>query len=243
MFMYRRIVSLLAIALTAFAVQAEDEVDPVREALEKVIPNSQNMAIADSPLPGLKQVTIDATVVYASEDGRYLLQGKLFDLETRTDLTEEAMSGVRRDLMKNVDDKQLISFTPESPIYDVYVFTDIDCGYCRRLHGQIKEYNELGIAVHYLFFPRAGFGSHSFDKAVSVWCADDQRQAFTSAKLGEEPAAEKCDNPINDQYELGQKIGMTGTPAIVLGDGSMVRGYMPPEPLLNHLQQNGIAPR
>ncbi|GAB4181745.1 MAG: DsbC family protein [Wenzhouxiangellaceae bacterium] len=232
-----------SLLFVAVAVQAADENDPLRQALATVLPNTDNMAIADSPIDGLKQVTIDATVIYASEDGRYLVQGKLFDLATRTDLTEEAMSGVRKGLMKNVDGSELISFTPESPIYDVYVFTDIDCGYCRRLHAQIEDYNRLGIAVHYLFFPRAGFGSPSFDKAVSVWCAKDQMEAFTAAKAGDEPESKKCDNPVKAQYDLGQKIGMTGTPAIVLADGSMVRGYMPPDALLQHLQQANITTR
>lgn len=235
----------IAIFLLSFslAVAAQAATDPVRQALSTILPNAEGMAIADSPVPGMKQVTIDSTVVYVSEDGHYLMQGKLFDLQTRTDLTEEAMSGIRRDLMKDADVGEMISFAPENPLYDVYVFTDIDCGYCRRLHSQVDEYNRLGIAVHYLFFPRAGIGSPSYSKAVSVWCADDKRSAFTSAKLGDEPQAKNCDNPVQKQYELGQKIGMTGTPALVLKDGSMIRGYMPPENLLQHLQQNQVAAR
>jgi thiol:disulfide interchange protein DsbC len=232
----RRIALFLLTMLSVSLVQAAE--DPVREALGKILPNSDKMAIADSPMQGIKQVTLDSMVVYVSEDGHYLMQGKLFDLETRTDLTEEAMSGVRRELMGGADTASMISFAPEDPLYDVYVFTDIDCGYCRRLHAQIEEYNRLGIAVHYLFFPRAGVGSPSFSKAVSVWCSDDQREAFTSAKLGQDPQSVNCDNPIQAQYELGQKIGMTGTPALVMKDGSMVRGYMPPANLLQHLQQN-----
>lgn len=225
----------------ALAATAHAAPDPVRQALSTILPNAESMAIADSPIEGMKQVTIDSTVVYVSDDGHYLMQGKLFDLQTRTDLTEEAMSGIRKDLMKDVNVGEMITFAPENPIYDVYVFTDIDCGYCRRLHAQVEEYNRLGIAVHYLFFPRAGIGSPSYSKAVSVWCSDDQRSAFTSAKLGEEPSSKNCDNPIQRQYELGQKIGMTGTPALVLKDGSMIRGYMPPENLLQHLQQNQLA--
>lgn len=232
-----RQISLFLLALF-FVAAAQGADDPVRQALSKILPNADKMAIADSPITGIKQVTIDSTVVYVSTDGHYLMQGKLFDLETRTDLTEEALSTIRKDLMADVDTAGMISFVPESPLYDVYVFTDIDCGYCRRLHSQIEEYNRLGIAVHYLFFPRAGVGSPSFSKAVSVWCADDKQAAFTAAKLGDDPAPESCDNPVLEQYELGQRIGMTGTPALVLKDGSMVRGYMPPDNLLKHLEQN-----
>ena len=232
----RRISLFLLTFLFVAAAQGAD--DPVRQALAKIIPNSENMAIADSPLTGIKQVTIDSMVFYVSEDGNYLMQGKLFDLETRTDLTEEALSVIRKDLMADVDSAGMISFAPEDALYNVYVFTDIDCGYCRRLHAQIEEYNRLGIAVHYLFFPRSGVGTPSFSKAVSVWCADDKQAAFTAAKLGDDPAPESCDNPVQAQYELGQKIGMTGTPALVLANGSMVRGYMPPAQLLQHLEQN-----
>lgn len=211
--------------------------DPVRSALAQVLPNAETVAISDSPIAGYKQVAMDANVVYVSEDGQYLIQGKLFDLKTRMDLTEEAVSEQRKGIIEKVDTAQMISFAPENPKHEIVVFTDIDCGYCRRLHGQVEDYNRLGIAVRYMFLPRSGLASPSFEKAANVWCADNQQQAFTAAKLGEQPESSACTHPIAEQLALGQKIGITRTPTIVLGDGSVVLGYLPPQNLLEHLEK------
>jgi thiol:disulfide interchange protein DsbC len=117
------------------------------------------------------------------------------------------------------------------------VFTDIDCGYCRKLHSQIDEYNKQGIAIHYMAFPRAGIGSHSYEKAVSVWCADDPRNALTQAKLGAEPDPLQCDNTIAQQYQLGVDLGVSGTPSLLTSAGQMIPGYVPPEQLRARLDQ------
>jgi len=135
----------------------------------------------------------------------------------------------------NSADEQ-ISFSPEKAEYNLLVFTDLDCGYCRKLHNQMEEYNEEGIAIHYLAFPRAGVGSESYDKFVSVWCADDQREALTLAKNGDDPEPQKCPNPIADQYELGREVGVTGTPALVTADGTLIPCYMPPKQLRQRLE-------
>ncbi len=111
------------------------------------------------------------------------------------------------------------------------VFTDIDCGYCRKLHAQMAEYNEQGIAISYLAFPRAGIGSRSYEKAVSVWCSEDQQDAMTQAKLGADPDPLQCDNPIAEQYQLGQQLGVTGTPALLTSSGQLIPGFVPPQQL------------
>ncbi len=236
---------IVLIAIAAAPVMAQPDADPVRAAITSLVPNAGQIVIADSPVQGMKQVTIDAQVVYVSADGRYLLQGKMFDLETRTDLTEDALSVQRRAILEAYPADKQITFSPKGEKkYDITVFTDIDCGYCRRLHSQIDEYNALGIAVHYMFFPRSGPATPSFSKAVSVWCADDRLAALTAAKQGNDPLPAECANPVAEQYEIGNRIGMTGTPAIILANGLMIRGYMPPEQLAQHLQtQKNLAAR
>jgi thiol:disulfide interchange protein DsbC len=119
----------------------------------------------------------------------------------------------------------------------VSIFTDIDCGFCRRLHAEMAQYNKQGIAVRYLFYPRAGIGSDSYKKAVSVWCADDRQAAMDSAKAGNEVPEKTCENPVEAHYELGQQMRVQGTPAIVLEDGEMVPGYVPPDKLRRALDQ------
>src|SRR5690606_20009096 len=116
-----------------------------------------------------------------------------------------------------------------------------DCGYCRKMHTQIAEYNKLGIEVDYLFFPRTGPNTPSFDKAVSVWCAKDRKAAFTAAKNGMEPVPQKCDNPVAEQFDLGMKVGVEGTPTVLAQDGSKLGGYLPPDQLLARLQSLGKA--
>ncbi len=234
----RQFSSLIWLVLPLMAIapnsQAQDYPE-VSQAIQKLIPNAQQIAIAETPVPGVLEVQVDSDIIYLSADGNYLLQGRLFDLENRVDLTDRARSAVRRELLGTVSTAEQISFAPTNPEHSVIVFTDVDCGYCRKLHEQMAEYNELGIAIHYMMYPRAGIGSPSYDKAVSVWCSADQKTAMTQAKQGKEPVRRDCDNPVESQYKLGQKIGMTGTPAIVTLDGTLIPGYVPPGALKQRL--------
>lgn len=231
---------VLSLAAIAPISQAQDY-PQVNEAIQKLIPNAEQVAIAETPIPGVLEVQVNSDIIYLSADGGYLLQGRLFDLEKRLDLTDQARSGIRRELLSTVSDAEQISFAPPNPEHDVIVFTDVDCGYCRKLHEQMDQYNNLGIAIHYMMYPRAGVGSHSYDKAVSVWCSADQKSAMTSAKQGNEPVKRECDNPVESQYQLGQKIGMTGTPAIVTKDGTLIPGYVPPDALKQRLDALSAA--
>jgi len=214
---------------------ADDNYQQVQDKIRILVPGAEHIAVADSPVPGLLEVTIDTDIVYTSADGRILVQGRLYDIETRQDLTDVSRSKLRRKKIKTIDSEQQIVFAPQDVKYELMVFTDIDCGYCRRLHGQIAEYNAEGIAIRYMLFPRAGIGSHSYEKAVSVWCASDQRSAMTNAKLGNEPEPEQCTNPVADQYNLGNALGVTGTPALLTYDGQLIPGYVPPKALKQRL--------
>jgi thiol:disulfide interchange protein DsbC len=226
---------LLAVALTVEA--AEVDYSNVEERIRTLAPQAASIAISETPIENLLMVQIGGDIVYATADGKYLVQGRVIDMDTREDLTEGAKSEVRRELLATADTKTQITFAPEEPKYDLTVFTDIDCGYCRKLHAQMDEYNQQGIAIHYMAFPRAGVGSHSFEKAVSVWCASDQRNALTQAKLGAEPDPLQCDNPIEEQYKLGVELGVSGTPSLLTAEGTMIPGYVPPEQLRARLDQ------
>jgi thiol:disulfide interchange protein DsbC len=215
---------------------ADKDFNAVQEKVRGLVPNAKTIAVSETPIEGILQVQINNDIVYVTENGQYLLQGKIIDIETRANITDEAKSGIRIGLLAELNRDEQITFAPEAPKYDLLVFTDIDCGYCRKLHNQMAGYNEEGIAIHYMAFPRAGVGSASYDKFVSVWCADDQQEALTLAKNGDEPEPLKCPNPIADQYELGREVGVTGTPALVTTDGTLIPGYMPPEQLRKRLE-------
>lgn len=238
-----RLVSLLLpmlfVTVGAVADDVTDNYGAVKDRIGTLVPGSNDIAIAETPLDGILEVRVGSEVVYMTDDGRYLVQGRVVDLDTQTDLTEVAQAKLRREAVRRIDKSEAISFSPENPVHEVYAFTDIDCGYCRRMHGQMEEYMEQGIAFHYLMFPRAGKGSHSWEKASYVWCAADKQEAMTTAKLGQEPEPAQCEDPVDTQYKLGQEVGVTGTPALVTMNGTLLPGYVPPEQLRTRLDQLG----
>jgi len=204
----------------------------IRAALIKAMPDSKIDSIKASPIAGFKEVAIGGRVIYVSADGRFLIQGSLFDLNTRTSLTETSQAQIRRGILAKVGPERRIIFAAANPKHRVTVFTDIDCGYCRKLHQQIADYNKLGISVEYIFYPRSGMGTESADKAISVWCSADRRKAMTDAKSDRPVPKKTCTNPIAADYELGQTMGFDGTPAVYAPDGSQIGGYLAPVQML-----------
>jgi thiol:disulfide interchange protein DsbC len=221
-------------------VSAQSGEPAVRGAIESLVPGAKIESISESVVAGLYEVTIDGRVVYVTAEGRYLLQGSIFDIPNRIDITEAGRSKIRAEALAGVTTGRIV-FAPPNPKYTLTVFTDIDCGYCRKMHEHITEYNSAGIAIEYLFFPRAGVGSDSFAKAVSVFCSTNQQSAMTEAKTGVELDRKDCTNPIADQYALGQRIGVTGTPAVITEDGTQIGGYMPPDQLIQRLDAMAAA--
>ena len=233
---WRKGAVLVALAATiSGSAIAETDYQAVEAKLRSVAPTAGTIAISETPIEGLLQAQINNEILYVSSDGVYLLQGSMYEIETRTNMTEQAKSVFRKEIVNEIDFTQAISFSPEKPEYELIVFTDIDCGYCRKLHNQVEEYMEEGIAIRYMAYPRAGIGSHSYDKFVSVWCAADQRSAMTLAKNGTDPEPAQCDNPISEQFDLGRAVGVSGTPALVTMDGTLIPGYMPPKTLKQRL--------
>jgi len=227
---------------SAFAeTKQNQDFDAVEAKIRALVPNAKTIAVSETPIAGLLQVQINSDIVYVTANGQYLLQGQIMDIDTRANITDQAKSGIRLGLLNGLKMDEQITFATENPKYELLVFTDIDCGYCRKLHSQIKEYNDEGIAIHYMAFPRAGIGSNSYDKAVSVWCAADQQTALTMAKQGADPDPENCENPIAEQYELGVALGVTGTPALLTSDGTLIPGYVPPEQLRERLDKMAAA--
>ena len=215
---------------------------PIRAAIAKAVPNTAIDSIKPSLIAGYKEVAISGQVVYVSNDGKYLLQGSIIDLGTRENLTQASEAVIRRGVLDAVPRERRIVFSPANPKYRVTVFTDIDCGYCRKMHTQMADYNKAGISVEYLFFPRAGLNSESYTKAVNVWCATDRRQALTDAKLDKPVPKKTCANPVSADYELGRRVGVDGTPAVYAPDGSQLGGYLPPDQMLARLAKQSGKP-
>ncbi|MEO5629624.1 MAG: DsbC family protein [Thermomonas sp.] len=210
----------------------------VRDVLKELNPRIGIDRIGPAPFPGFREVVASGQVVYVSDDGKYLFQGGLLDIAKRKDLTEVAMAKVRVDVLRTLPVSDRIVFAPAGkPKHTVVVLTDIECGYCRKFHSEIAEYTKRGIEVEYLAFPRAGIGSPDYKKMVSVWCADDRRKAMTDAKNDRTVASKTCKTPVDMQHAAGLRMGLTGTPMILTTDGEMLGGYLPPDALLQRLEQ------
>ena len=231
--------AILAALLLAGAAQAADDdgIERVRNSLRMLLPHLQVDDIRRSPIEGLYEVTFGNHIIYVTGDGKYLVQGRITDLETREAITERREQALKKAMLDRLDEKDMIVYGNEDLPYTVTVFTDIDCAYCRRLHREIADYNEAGIRIRYLAYPRAGPGSLSEKKAEAVWCAEDRRKALTLAKEGRKVPFKACDNPVRAQYQLGRDFGIAGTPALVLDDGEVIPGYVPPRRLRAALDQ------
>lgn len=210
----------------------------VRATLTGALPGAEIRRLRPAPIAGFTEAVVAGRVFYVSNDGRYIVDGAVIDMRERRNITDAAMDDIRVEGLKAIPTAQRIVFAPRDPKYTVTVFTDIDCGYCRMLHQHVAEYNALGIAVEYLFFPRAGEGSESWAKAESVWCAKDPRQAMTDAKGGQTLPAATCDSPVGAEYALGQDVGVNSTPAVFAENGAQLGGYLEPARLLAALQAN-----
>jgi thiol:disulfide interchange protein DsbC len=191
----------------------------------------QITSIGDAPVTGLLQIMTEKGLFYTSQNGKYLLQARIYDVEEgMRNVTEEALESVRLGGLTEFKDA-VIEYKANNEKYVVNIFTDITCGYCRKLHGEMTQYNDLGITVRYLAFPRGGINSNSYIDMVSVWCADDKQVAMDNAKAGGTVATKNCETKVAEQYAFGKKIGVNGTPNIIMPDGSVIPGYQPPEQL------------
>jgi len=168
--------------------------------------------------------------IYGMEDGIHFFTGNLFRFDGGiTNLSELRQNKKRKQLMNAISDEDTIAFGKGEVrfVETINVFTDVDCGYCRKLHSEIAEINALGIKVRYLAYPRGGIGSEGYEKLVTAWCSKDSQATLTNLKAGRTVEMSNCESPVKDQYFLGQQIGISGTPAIITSDGRLFPGYLP----------------
>jgi thiol:disulfide interchange protein DsbC len=210
--------------------------DP-RAVIAKKIPDVKLEDIRPAPIKGMYEVRMGGDSLYVTADGRYVISGDLFDLDTRANLTEEGRAVERRSALAKLDEREMIVFAPAKTEHTVTVFTDVDCGYCRKLHSEIEQLTKLGVRVRYLAYPRSGPGSPDWAKMEAVWCSKDRKAAITKAKLGENVKAENCATPVAKQFELGEKMGVRGTPAIFSMSGDYIGGYLPPADMKKRLDE------
>jgi thiol:disulfide interchange protein DsbC len=227
------------------AAAAAAAADP-RVALLKLLPAGSKLEdLRPSPIAGIYEFAQGAEISYLTADGKYFIDGNLYDMKSRDNLTETLRTHARVALINSVPESEMLIFSPPNPKYTITVFTDVDCAYCRKLHSQMAELNKMGIRVRYMFFPRTGPGTESWKKAEVVWCSPNRNEALTRAKTGAALDMNKicAPTPVKREYELGENIGVRGTPAIITESGDYISGYMEPRELLDQLKEFQVAKR
>lgn len=214
--------------------------EAISARIEQAFPGIEVTSVDDGPVAGLKAVMINGVeVVHVSEDGTFLFTGDVYELRDTgpVDLNDKRFEAVRKAGIGKIDPATMITFKAEQEQTELWVFTDVSCGYCRRLHQQMSEYNELGITIHYLAYPRGGMNNAVADTMRAVWCASDRVDAITQAKLAGASATppSDCQDPVAAQFELGRQFGVKGTPAMFTRDGVQLGGYVPPPELAKRL--------
>ena len=203
--------------------------EKLKTKLQKSLP-TKIAQVKKTPVAGVIEVAFeDGDSVYMSEDGNYILKGDIIDRRTSTNITKMSILGA-------ISDKDTIVFSKKNPEHTLTIFTDVDCGYCRKLHTEVPELMDSGVKVRYMLFPRAGPGSVTAKTMESVWCATDQQQAMTDAKTGKDVPSKACKNPIESHMNVAIKLGLEGTPFIVTGTGAVIPGYRPAKDLVSMLE-------
>ena len=204
-------------------------------------------AVKASAMPGLVELITNQGLFYASTDGKFFIQGKLYGLGGKvTNYSEESLAKIRMDGMSKFSDSMIV-YPAKDEKHVITVFTDITCGFCRQMHEKMDSYNDKGITVRYLAYPRAGvkdaYGNYSqgFKDLRSIWCHENPEEALTKAKMGSNVAARICDKPIEDEFDFGRQVGVSGTPAVILENGMLLPGYRDPDALITILEQMKAA--
>ncbi|MFI4890987.1 MAG: DsbC family protein [Steroidobacterales bacterium] len=237
---------LLAFAAAQCGVaSAEDAKDPRALLLKRLPPGAKLEDLRPAPIPGIYEFMEGASVSYLTADGKFFIDGNIYDMDTRQNLSEARRAQARVALISALPESQMVIFSPDNPRYTVTVFTDVDCQYCRKLHSEIAEINKLGVRVRYVFFPRSGPGTESWHKAEAVWCSANRNEALTRAKLGAAVDTSKicASTPVDREYNLGLSIGVRGTPAIVTESGDLISGYLPAHDLVQQIKDLQLARR
>jgi len=235
----RFIGALALVAFSSFSLAApadKEVVDSITQKLSSL--DIETTAVSPSAIDGLYEVLTSRGIYYVSKNAQFLVHGNIYNLDKQMENeTEKSLTSLR---LKQLDkfEKDMIVYKADQEKHVITVFTDTSCGYCQKLHAEMADYNNLGITVRYLAFPRGGLSSSAYNTMVSIWCADDPKAAMSKAKSRQEVEFKTCENSVKDQYALGQVFGVSGTPALVLEDGTLQPGYLPAPRLLQLLEQN-----
>ncbi len=227
---------LTSFTVSADTVESNDDITRLKQALARSLPNVEPSRISVTPVTGLYEVVVGSQVVYMSVDARYMIEGDLIDLITKTNVSENAKSAIRLAAIDQLGADNMLVYKPKEAKDTITVITDINCTYCRRLHSEIPVYLKNDVEVRYVFMSERGSGD-GMKKTISVWCSDDQQLALDIAKSGGKVEDKTCDNPIRLHSALARELGVRGTPAIILEDGQLLPGYVQADKLIAQIRK------
>lgn len=232
--MKRIMTMLLGVGFASTLVAGEQE---VKAAINMALPQYQVASVEEHTGSGLYLVQLqDGPELHVSADGKFFIVGDRYRIDG-TQVVNETEQAKLAQVESYPEDKMIIYKAAQEKAH-ISVFTDIDCGYCRMLHKEVDALNDMGITVRYLAYPRAGVGSPVYKDMVSIWCSDDPNAWLTKAKQGQNVPSVQCDNPVAEQFQLGNKVGVRGTPSIILDNGKFIPGYLPADELAKELGIN-----
>lgn len=218
----------------------------VADKLRASIPHLTVSRIAQSPVPELLEVQVEerGALLYVTVDGTHLVAGDMYAVIDNglANVSEVSREKGRRHLLATIDPDEFIVFAPDRvPVAVVYVFTDVDCPYCRQFHAEIDAVNVHGIEVRYLAYPTAGAESETGARMAAAWCAEDRGVALTALKRGGAITASACDDPVTEHVQLGERMGVEGTPTLITADGRRLEGHLAPTELARALGLPGTG--
>ena len=193
-------------------------------------------SVTATSMPNIYWVKAEGLPAFFTDvTGQYVVQGDIIKVggAKPEHISANLQAQDAKASLASIDKKDMIIFPAKGQMKAaIYVFTDADCGYCRKFHSEIDEVNALGIEVRYLPWPRSEQTMPIMEK---IWCSSDRKKALTDAKLGMPINAPTCSNPVRKIYELGANLGINGTPAVFDTEGHQLGGYVPPAELAQAL--------
>ncbi|TPH14606.1 DsbC family protein [Litorilituus lipolyticus] len=223
-------IRLFGLTFIGIANAKANEIETLKSNLLAHAPKLVIESIHKSPVNALYEVQLaTGETIYAFANGQYFLAGNLFKAEkggSYLNVTKANKTQRRQSIIENLSTNTAISYPAMgTEKAQISVFTDVDCSFCRRFHGEVTVLNELGITVNYYAYPRMGLNSATYKTMNAIWCANDKQSALTQAKLNKEIDANTCNGSIDSHYKLAKSIGVRVTPSIVLANGELVEGY------------------
>lgn len=213
-------------------------IDEVAQRLRVQLPGIEFSEVLYSAIPGLYEVATGGKIYYVDETASHLIDGDVIRLSDRVNLTDARMGAVQMGLINEMDEKDMLIFEPPyESNRSITVFTDVSCGFCRRLHAEIDTLLSQGVRVRYVLFPRSGLWSQGHKDLESVWCADNPQEAMTIAKAGGYVPPSTCDNPIEAHVELASRLELRGTPLIYTDAGEAIPGYRQANELVSMIRR------